>query len=74
MENIVFSGLVTACLLATWPTSISSSLVKATTDGVNLSHITVTSLFVDLITISRTHSLKRHDINNYAGLIRLFLV
>src|SRR6266487_2236507 len=31
---MVFSGFVTACLLATWPTSRLPSLVKATTDGV----------------------------------------
>src|SRR6267143_1508140 len=34
IEKIVFSGLVTACRFATWPTSRSPSLVKATTDGV----------------------------------------
>src|SRR5664279_273435 len=34
MEKIVFSGLVMACRLATWPTSRSPLLVKATTDGV----------------------------------------
>src|SRR4051812_744802 len=34
MENTVFSGLVTACRLATWPTSRSPVLVNATTDGV----------------------------------------
>src|SRR4029079_17450769 len=34
MENTVFWGLVTACLLAIWPTSLSPSLVKPTTDGV----------------------------------------
>jgi len=32
----VFYGLVTACLLAAEPTSLSPSLVKATTDGVVL--------------------------------------
>ena len=36
MEKIVFSGFVTACRLATWPTSRSPVLVKATTDGVVL--------------------------------------
>ena len=30
----VFSGLVTDCRLADWPTSTSLSLVKATMDGV----------------------------------------
>src|SRR5688572_22066550 len=35
IENTVFSGLVTACRLATWPTRISPSLVKATTEGVS---------------------------------------
>ena len=34
MEKMVFSGLVTACLLATWPTRRSPLSVKATTDGV----------------------------------------
>src|SRR5436189_673619 len=34
IEKTVFLGLVTACRLATWPTSRSPSLVKATTDGV----------------------------------------
>ena len=33
IENTVFSGFVTAWRLATWPTRISPSLVKATTDG-----------------------------------------
>src|SRR3989442_14911975 len=33
MEKIVFCGLVTACRLATCPTSRSPSFVKATTDG-----------------------------------------
>src|SRR6516165_9146268 len=31
---MVFSGLVTACLLATWPTSRSPPFVIATIDGV----------------------------------------
>src|SRR4051794_273967 len=35
MEKMVFSGLVTACRLATCPTSRSPDLVKATTDGVS---------------------------------------
>src|ERR1041385_8614273 len=35
MENTVFSGFVMACRLATCPTRISPSLVKATTDGVS---------------------------------------
>src|SRR5262245_41370672 len=34
MEKIVFSGLVTAWRLATWPTRRSLDFVKATTDGV----------------------------------------
>src|SRR5437870_8317168 len=34
IENTVFVGFVTACRLATWPTSRSPSLVKATTEGV----------------------------------------
>src|SRR5256884_8548397 len=34
IEYTVFSGFVTACRLATWPTSRSSVLVMATTDGV----------------------------------------
>jgi hypothetical protein len=34
MEKIVFSGLVTACRLATVPTRRSPLSVKATTDGV----------------------------------------
>ena len=34
IENTVFSGLVTAWRLATWPTSRSPDLVKPTTDGV----------------------------------------
>ena len=34
--NIVFSGLVTACLLAGWPTNFSPSSVNATTEGVVL--------------------------------------
>src|SRR5215510_4097795 len=34
MEYTVFSGLVTAWRLATWPTSRSPVLVMATTDGV----------------------------------------
>ncbi len=36
MENTVFSGLVMACLFATWPTNLSPVLVKATTEGVVL--------------------------------------
>src|SRR5260221_12422043 len=35
MEKIVFSGLVTACRLATWPTRRSPLLVTATTEGVS---------------------------------------
>ena len=35
IEKTVFSGLVTACRLATWPTSRSPVLVNATTDGVS---------------------------------------
>src|ERR1051325_8269077 len=34
MEKMVFSGLVMACRLATWPTHRSPLLVKATTEGV----------------------------------------
>ena len=34
IEKMVFSGLVTAWRLATWPTRRSPSLLKATTDGV----------------------------------------
>ena len=34
IEKTVLSGLVTACRLATWPTSRSPSLVNATTEGV----------------------------------------
>src|SRR6185503_2052143 len=34
IEKTVFSGFVTACRLAIWPTRISPSLVKATTEGV----------------------------------------
>src|SRR5882724_9669612 len=34
IDETVFSGLVTACRLATWPTSRSPSFVNATTDGV----------------------------------------
>src|SRR5512138_3712589 len=34
IEKIVFSGFVTACRLATCPTSRSPSLANATTDGV----------------------------------------
>src|SRR5713101_4337906 len=34
IEKMVFSGLVMACRLATWPTSRSPPFVKATTDGV----------------------------------------
>src|SRR5688572_25947265 len=34
IEKIVFWGLVMACRFATWPTSRSPSLVKATTEGV----------------------------------------
>ena len=34
IEKMVCLGLVTAWRLATWPTSRSPSLVKATTDGV----------------------------------------
>src|SRR5260370_19886558 len=36
IEYTVFSGLVMACRLATWPTSRSPFLVNATTDGVVL--------------------------------------
>ena len=36
IEKTVFSGLVTACRLATWPTRRSPSLAIATTDGVSL--------------------------------------
>ncbi len=35
IEKMVFSGLVTAWRLATWPTSRSPVLVNATTDGVS---------------------------------------
>ena len=35
IENTVFSGFVTACRLATWPTSRSPDFVKPTTDGVS---------------------------------------
>src|SRR6266852_2973611 len=35
MEKTVFSGLVTACRLATWPTRRSPFLVTATTEGVS---------------------------------------
>src|SRR5947209_5768653 len=35
MENTVFSGLVTACRFATWPTRRSPLLVMATTEGVS---------------------------------------
>ena len=34
IEKTVFSGLVTACRLATWPTSRSPFSVKPTIDGV----------------------------------------
>jgi hypothetical protein len=34
IEKIVFSEFVTACRLATWPTSRSPSLANATTEGV----------------------------------------
>src|SRR2546421_1332314 len=34
MEKTVFSGLTAACRRASWPTSRSPVLVKATTDGV----------------------------------------
>src|ERR1017187_4406267 len=34
MEKTVFSGLVMACRLATWPTKRSPFLVNPTTDGV----------------------------------------
>src|SRR6267154_3545951 len=34
IEYTVFSGFVTACRLATWPTSRSPVLVIATTEGV----------------------------------------
>ena len=34
IEKMVFSGFVTACRLATWPTRRSPVLVNATTDGV----------------------------------------
>ena len=34
IENTVFSGFVMAWRLATWPTRISPSFAKATTDGV----------------------------------------
>ena len=34
IEKTVFSGLVTACRLATWPTRRSPDLAKPTTDGV----------------------------------------
>ena len=34
IEKTVFSGFVMACRLATWPTRISPSLAKPTTDGV----------------------------------------
>src|SRR5580700_4339877 len=34
IEKIVFSGLVMAWRLATWPTSLSPLLVNATTEGV----------------------------------------
>jgi hypothetical protein len=34
IEKTVFSGFVTACRFATWPTRRSPSLVNATTEGV----------------------------------------
>ena len=34
IEKMVFSGLVIACRLATWPTRRSPLLVNATTEGV----------------------------------------
>jgi hypothetical protein len=34
IEKIVFSGFVTACRFATWPTSRSDDFVNATMDGV----------------------------------------
>src|SRR5262252_9354555 len=34
MEKMVFSGFVIACRFATWPTRVSPSFVKATTEGV----------------------------------------
>ena len=36
MEEMVLSGLVTACLLAVSPTSLSPSFLNPTTDGVVL--------------------------------------
>ena len=36
MANKVFSGFVTACLFAAWPTKVSSLSVNATIEGVVL--------------------------------------
>ncbi len=36
IEKMVFSGFVMACRRATWPTNLSFSFVKATTEGVVL--------------------------------------
>ena len=57
MEKIVFSGLAMACLFATWPTSISPSLVNATTEGVVLFPSSLRITFGSLPSITATTEL-----------------
>ena len=53
--NIVFSGLVTACLFAGWPTSFSPSSVNATTEGVVLAPSAFSKTFGWLPSMIETH-------------------
>ena len=55
--NRVFSGLVTACLLADWPTNISSFSPNATTEGVVLAPSAFSKTFACLPSIMATHEL-----------------
>ena len=54
MANKVFSGFVTACLLAAWPTSFSFDSVKATIDGVVLPPSEFSITFVSFPSIIAT--------------------
>ena len=56
-ENTVFSGLVTACLLAGCPINFSSLSVNATTDGVVLAPSAFSNTFAWLPSIIATQEL-----------------
>src|SRR6056300_1547772 len=56
MANSVFSGFVTACLLAGWPTNLSLSVIP-TIDGVVLAPSLFSMIFGALPSITETHEL-----------------